>query len=318
VSTRDQTLAILRATRAAGIGVPRRTGAGQFHPGHSGNPSGRPRGHVPRAAPTTLIVNAYARALLARVARMREAYAPVFEALPALIAAAKRAVAHDARADGDEQKRASELLAEARARVAAASAQPDIAAIARRFAAETSTHQRVAFNAQTRAALGVEVHVADRKVVPIVDAFVDANVGLIKNIGDRLAADVEAAVHGAFARGDLAPGLEGALSALGFAETRARRIARDQIGKLNGQIGAARQREIGATRFRWRTSRDKRVRGNPDGLYPKAKFSHWDLEGKVFEYANPPEGLLPGEDFECRCYPEAYFDDLLDELNALD
>jgi len=74
---------------------------------------------------------------------------------------------------------------------------------------------------------------------------------------------------------------------------RAKLIARDQIGKLNGRINASRLTSIGIDKFIWRTSKDERVR--PD---------HRKREGKIYEFSNPPNGEIPGTPINCRCFAE--------------
>lgn len=73
-------------------------------------------------------------------------------------------------------------------------------------------------------------------------------------------------------------------------------IARDQTLKLNAQVTQERHAAAGITEFFWTTSNDERVRA-----------SHRALDGKRFEYAEPPlvdgRRLLPGEDYQCRCIP---------------
>ena len=47
---------------------------------------------------------------------------------------------------------------------------------------------------------------------------------------------------------------------------------------------------------------DERVRGNPNGKYPNAKYNHWEREGQIFSVDEPPEDGHPGEPIRCRCY----------------
>lgn len=101
--------------------------------------------------------------------------------------------------------------------------------------------------------------------------------------------------------------------------TRARVIARDQTGKLNGTLTENRQKSIGVSGYTWRNSQDERVRGNPSGKYPDAPNDHWSREGKKFlwdystgdipegyEESPPPDGN-PGEAINCRCFAEPDF-----------
>lgn len=81
---------------------------------------------------------------------------------------------------------------------------------------------------------------------------------------------------------------------------QARRMARDQVSKLNADLTRTRHQQLGVDRYTWRTLRDPRVR--PE---------HADREGKVFAYSNPPEDGNPGEAVQCRCYADPVLDDIL-------
>lgn len=95
-------------------------------------------------------------------------------------------------------------------------------------------------------------------------------------------------------------------------ESRAELIARDQTLKTNAAINGARQESSGITKYVWSTSLDSRVRGTPDGVWPNAEISHYDLEGKIFSWDDPPEPGHPGEDYQCRCIALPYIEDLAD------
>lgn len=88
---------------------------------------------------------------------------------------------------------------------------------------------------------------------------------------------------------------------------RAALIATDQTLKLSSGLNRIRQVAAGVTTYRWSTSRDERVRGDPGGLYPKADPSHYALEGEEFSWADPPPADVdggpahPGEAINCRC-----------------
>jgi uncharacterized protein with gpF-like domain len=260
----------------------------------------------------------YQRALIGLVKRLRPA---LDRALAELRPIVEKASASTERADAGEGPAARAVVARLRQRLAAAITPTDIEALARKFAAQTATWQRVQLAAQTKAALGVDVVASDARLPALVDAWIEANVGLIKNLGDRLAADVEAATLRAVEGGKLWPDLAVELEQrMGFTTERARLIGRDQIGKVYASIEQARQRELGVRRYVWHVVDDERVRGNPAGLYPRAKTSHYVLDGQTFEYANPPlndagEPISPGSEILCRCFGEPVWDDILDGLD---
>jgi SPP1 gp7 family putative phage head morphogenesis protein len=133
-------------------------------------------------------------------------------------------------------------------------------------------------------------------------AFVRENVALIKSIGPRLHDAVVDTVEEGWRKGRTTAAIAADVEeSFGVSERRARLIARDQVGKLNGDVTKARQKEIGISSYAWSTSMDERVRGNPGGLYPDADPSHWHREGKVFAWDDPPEDGHPGEAIQCRC-----------------
>lgn len=96
-------------------------------------------------------------------------------------------------------------------------------------------------------------------------------------------------------------------------ESRAETIARTSTTNLNSSITQYRQKKAGITKYRWSTSRDERVRGDPSGKYPDADPSHFALEGQVFSWDDPPPADVdggpanPGEAINCRCVPIPVF-----------
>lgn len=88
-------------------------------------------------------------------------------------------------------------------------------------------------------------------------------------------------------------------------QSRAEAIARDQVLTLNGQITRERQTAAGIEQFVWTTSQDERVREE-----------HEDLEGETFDWDDPPDVGVPGEDYNCRCTAFAVLPELDDEASA--
>lgn len=81
---------------------------------------------------------------------------------------------------------------------------------------------------------------------------------------------------------------------------RARLIARDQIGKLNGQLDRQKQTEAGLDSYIWRGALDEREREE-----------HVAREGKVFKWAHGPADGHPGQPVQCRCSGEPNLQPLL-------
>jgi SPP1 gp7 family putative phage head morphogenesis protein len=265
-----------------------------------------PRKRLPRQLEPRGIAREYSAALLVYVERARQALEPLMYELPALLASA-RATRGDRRADAGEGKRVRELVEQAAKKFDEMTSQRETERLAEDFARKTATWQRVQMDRQTKAALGADVFQSDRALEPAVDGFVSENVALIKSLSTKMYSDIEGdvqrAITSATPHHELAKQLEHRY-ALG--RDRARLIARDQVGKIYGQINAARQKAMGVTRFKWRTVNDNRVRAD-----------HEEREGKIYSYDDPPDGELPGEPILCRCYAEPVYDDLLSLLDDL-
>lgn len=81
--------------------------------------------------------------------------------------------------------------------------------------------------------------------------------------------------------------------------SRANLIARTETARAASTFQRSRAEAIGSTHYVWRTVRDRRVRP-----------LHRKLEGKVFEWSNPPitgengERSNPGGIYNCRCIAE--------------
>ncbi len=91
------------------------------------------------------------------------------------------------------------------------------------------------------------------------------------------------------------------LKRFGVLENYASLFGKNQISKLDAQLTKNRQQSFNGTTYKWDTQHDERVRGNPNGLYPNARPSHYARDGQIFSWDNPPEGGAPGEADGCRC-----------------
>lgn len=108
----------------------------------------------------------------------------------------------------------------------------------------------------------------------------------------------------------------------GLSEKHCKLLARDQMGKLNGQITQAQMEEVGLELYVWSTAYDDRVRDSHalmEGL-----LCRWD-DASVCSYDNGktwvprPSGavdLHPGQDIQCRCIGLAFYPELVAEVNG--
>ncbi|OOF85124.1 phage minor head protein [Rodentibacter ratti] len=133
-----------------------------------------------------------------------------------------------------------------------------------------------------------------------------ANIDLIKSIPRDLHDRLRGRFIQAVRNGERWESVKADLEKLfNLPEKRATLIARDQIGKLNGQLTRLRQENIGVKSYIWRGMLDERERER-----------HVEREGKSFNWDEPPEDGHPGEPILCRCYAEAVLPDF-DELQGV-
>ncbi len=168
----------------------------------------------------------------------------------------------------------------------------------------TAGFQKEQLYKQIRAAVGVDVLGREPNLVPRVEQFTVENVALIKSVPQRYFSDIEKVLTRRISDGDrwedIATELE---DRYGVAESSAKLIARDQVGKFFGDLNEARQTALGIDSYIWQTANDNRVRDE-----------HAALQGEQFDWSDPPEDGHPGEPVNCRCWPEPVLDDILDAL----
>ncbi len=134
-----------------------------------------------------------------------------------------------------------------------------------------------------------------------IDKQVEANVALIKSIPSQYADKLEALVMNALQTGQTNDDLAQEIKKLGHStDNRARLIARDQMGKINGGINKKRQTSMGVETYDWLDSHDDRVR--------PLCVSH---NGKTFRWDTPPKGGHPGQKIGCRCTAVPNYEDIL-------
>lgn len=176
--------------------------------------------------------------------------------------------------------------------------------MALKFGDRVSSFQRKQLDRQVRASLAVPLSLVEPHVTARLEGFAAENVSLIQGLTqryfDRIRSDVTEAFEQGMHPNDLADLFQ---ERDDMAERDARRIARDQIGKLMGQFNEERQKDLGITSYIWRTANDERVRDE-----------HAEREGRQYDWSDPPEDGHPGEAIMCRCYAEPVFDQIIEDL----
>ncbi len=248
------------------------------------------RRRLPPQLPPIAIERDYATGLLRLLAPTFAAYEPLIRQAADLAASAKRM-------DAGEGRRVRDLVAMAREATSKTISRSSIEDLARKFAARTSTHQRLQLNKQVHAALGADPLLADRGLAAASDQFVHENASLITTIPERLHSDVESMVQRAISSSSPSPKLGKHIEErFGISKRHARFVARDQISKHAGKLNRVRQKELGVEYFSWRSVGDERVRDwHADEL--DGNRYHWD-KAPLSEDGEP---IFPGDDYSCRC-----------------
>lgn len=174
-----------------------------------------------------------------------------------------------------------------------------------------------------KSALGVEFPVTAKWWPDAKSAWAEENYKLIKSLASDYIGKVNLQTEMAITNGWSSRQLAKEIMKLnGVKQKQATLIARDQIGKLNGQTTQARMESMGLNLYEWSTSGDERVRD-----------SHKKLQGKICKWNDPSvysedEGktwqqrpmswcqLHPGYDIQCRCTTLMYWQELVDEIDG--
>lgn len=199
----------------------------------------------------------------------------------------------------------STIFDDLRLGVARTMTDPAARTLGDRYAVRTNAFNAEQVDRQFKTVLGISVLMEEPWLRPVMKSFAEKNAKLIKSIPEQYLSDLETMVRTAVEQGVSTRNLEKQIlrdmEIKPFEPTvkgarrinpkaRAQLIARDQIGKFNGQLTKQRQTGIGVEEYDWATSRDARVRP-----------SHAALDGKRFSWKKPPDVGHPGEDYQCRC-----------------
>lgn len=206
---------------------------------------------------------------------------------------------------------------------------PEIRGRAQDVALDLNVYNRRQWSKILTNTIGVDLFAEEPWLTAQLQTFVTQNVGLIEKAKGDAVRDLEGIIQRGMQTGARIEAIEQEIRAkVASVGKRAKLIARDQIAKANSEITKLRQESIGVTEYRWRTSKDERVRGKSGGRYPNARPKHSTLEGKRCRWDDPTiyidqngdararsgieaVQLHPGQDFQCRCTPEPILDDLI-------
>jgi len=162
------------------------------------------------------------------------------------------------------------------------------------------------FHRMLRQAYDVDIFKAEPNLARMSAIWEAENIKLIKSIPaqylDNLHGKVVAAVQKGTSLRDLTAQVR---QTYDVPRKRAELIARDQVGKLNGQLTEYRQQNIGVEEYTWHGVLDSRERDE-----------HVAREGERFRWDTPPPDGHPGQPIRCRCWASAVLP-LFKDLDAL-
>ncbi|ELI7925030.1 phage head morphogenesis protein [Yersinia enterocolitica] len=190
--------------------------------------------------------------------------------------------------------------------------------LAQRVVSRAESESSAAFVEQINRAIGIDMTslMVNESLVDYFDASVESNVALIKSLSADYFDDIQREVMDSIMRGDsLSTLVRNLQQVTGASYQRAHLISRDQTAKIRSDITHTRQVGAGINRFRWSTSQDVRVSGNPAGKYPRAKIKCFEISRSNIGYGagiylwsrgaayHGESGLFPGRaHIGCRCH----------------
>lgn len=132
-------------------------------------------------------------------------------------------------------------------------------------------------------------------IEPALREALEQGADLIRDVNIQTADQIANEVFEAFENGEGRIGLQERLKGrIDVSRSRAKLIARDQLGKLTGNLDRLRHTEAGIIEYDWLTVRDRRVRKE-----------HAARQGRRFKWDQPPSDGHPGEAVNCRCRARA-------------
>ncbi|MGG7074339.1 minor capsid protein [Campylobacter sp. 9BO] len=154
------------------------------------------------------------------------------------------------------------------------------------------------------------------KVKDKLDEYIAKNVSLITSVKNEYLSDVEKAIRANYLQSGHIKNLSTMIDErTNVSKSRARLIARDQIGKLNADLTQERHAELGIKFYIWDTSHDEAVRKTHANI--NGKLCRYDDDtvysddgGKTWKKrtAQMPKAK-PGKEIQCRCSAIAYLGD---------
>ncbi|MFB6373845.1 MAG: minor capsid protein [Bradymonadaceae bacterium] len=179
--------------------------------------------------------------------------------------------------------------------------------LAQKFGADVESYNGEEMTEKFSQVLGVEPTWNSREIQRKVKNFADENLSLITEMPEEIWSKMRSDLVQGFREGKRWEQLRQTVQdKLEVGDYRAELIARDQVGKLHGNLTETRNKQLGVERYEWQTSRDERVRD-----------AHRIKHGEKYRWDSPPPDTgHPGQDIQCRCDALAIVSDVLKAQEA--
>lgn len=135
---------------------------------------------------------------------------------------------------------------------------------------------------------------------------IQSNVTLVTGMTDDYLKSIEQSVYNGMNQGMYPTAIAKDIQkATGVNYRRAKTIARNEVAKVNTEVSNQRSKNLGVKYFRWSTSSDRRVSGNPSGEYPNAKIKCYQIAKRDIGYGEGVYRLDEGAEYggETKLYP---------------
>lgn len=147
------------------------------------------------------------------------------------------------------------------------------------------------YNEAIKSLFALDIFSNNQSMTMILEQTISNSTGMMKNIESDNLNKVRQIVNTGIIEGKTSSQIKDDLvKSKAVARRRAENIARNETGNAYAAINKARNKALGVKKFKWITSNDERVR--PE---------HQSFNNKIYTFTRPPNGLMPGEDYNCRC-----------------
>lgn len=177
------------------------------------------------------------------------------------------------------------------------------------------------FKRSIKTVVGVDPISKNQGYQTLIQSWAKENATLISSIQSNLLDDVAGVTQRGMSAGKSINDISKEIKdRYGVTKSRARLIARTEVGKLNGNLSKYRNEELGIKTYFWATSNDEKVRDSHRAL--NGKLCRWDDDsvysednGKTWKKRTGKMFIgAPGSTYNCRCTSRSNVSQLLDDL----